>query len=177
MNWSHLVSLTQPSCLPTSVSRMSALSSRSDSRYSARLVNIRYGLGHAAIDTKSVGQHTEVGLVAPREQVSRRSAPGGVEPCQQALRCCLLVSGGAVDLPAKNKMAIALFPASTAGERIIVVVLDARRASDMRLFKGTDAVDQLQLLHIERAAKSRFRSDRSRWSKGPRAPGRSGASP
>ena len=63
---------------PTSVRRTSALSSRSCSRYSARLVNIRYGsvtpLRHQVVD-----QHAEVGLVAPRH-------PGRVAAHLQAPR-------------------------------------------------------------------------------------------
>ena len=43
LNAAQRASSTKPSSRPLAVKRMSALSSRSNKRYSARLVNIRYG--------------------------------------------------------------------------------------------------------------------------------------
>ena len=109
------------------------------------------GLAHAAGD-KIVDEHPEVGLVAARRPtVLRTSKTGRVDPGKEALCCCFLVAGRAVDLTGEKKPPDGLgLKRGSERTRIEIVVFDrVSRTQNVRMFTAPQRAHELEL-HVER---------------------------
>ena len=109
---------------------------------------------HDALGDQIIHQGTQIaGVPGQDELFLPQGVTGGVQSCQQTLRGCFLVAGGAVELPGTVQAPDMLaFQCGFQAGGVYTVVLDGvGRAHDLNVLKALDAAVK-RVLHIFRQA-------------------------